>query len=108
MPTLAIDFDGVIHAYSKGWKDGTIYDDPVPGAIQALAKLQKQGYHLVIYTTRAESQVDKAAIYQWLTKHEFQNVDDIEITNRKPPAIAYIDDRAVRFTNWPDMVKLWA
>lgn len=24
------------------------------------------------------------------------------VTDRKLPAIAYIDDRAVRFTNWPD------
>lgn len=108
MPTLAIDFDGVIHAYSKGWQDGRIYDDPVAGAIEAMAKLQERGYHLIIYTTRAESQTDKAAIYQWLKAQGFKNVDDIKITDRKPPAIAYIDDRAVRFTNWPDMVKLWA
>lgn len=108
MPTIAIDFDGVIHAYRAGWLDGTIYDPPIDGAAEAMAKLQERGYNLVIYTTRAESQTDKAAIYQWLKQHRFKNVDDIEITDRKPPAIAYIDDHAVRFTNWPDMVKLWA
>lgn len=108
MPTLAIDFDGVIHGYSEGWQDGTIYDNPMDGAAEAMAKLQERGYQLIIYTTRAESQTDKAAIYQWLKQHRFKNVDDIEITDRKPLAIAYIDDRAVRFTNWLDIVKLWA
>ena len=37
--TIAIDFDGVIHKNSKGYHDGTIYDDPVPGTLKALRDL---------------------------------------------------------------------
>ena len=38
--SISIDFDRVIHKYSEGWKDGTIYDEPVDGAIEAIKRLQ--------------------------------------------------------------------
>jgi len=30
------------------------------------------------------------------------------VSNLKPPAIAYIDDRGIRFTNWADITKYFA
>ena len=36
---ISVDFDGVIHKCSKGYHDGTIYDDPVEGVKEALKKL---------------------------------------------------------------------
>ena len=93
-PTLAIDFDGVIHAYRKGWLDGSIYDDPVPGTRAALADLS-QHYRLVVLTARH----DLAAVWAWLYQQAL--CDFIwDVTNRKVGAVAYIDDRGVRFTSW--------
>jgi len=100
MKILAIDFDGVIHKYSKHYHDGTIYDEPMKGAIDALKKLSEQ-YKVVILTARE----DRKAIRSWLKKYDFDK--EIEITNKKIPAQAYIDDRGIRFTNWKDILNLF-
>jgi hypothetical protein len=103
--TIAVDFDGVIHRYSKGWHGGSIYDPPVKGAREALARIHDH-YKVVIFTTRvnrdmpgSERQLD--AVLAWLEMHEFRRGQHFdEITHVKPPALAYIDDRAIRFTDW--------
>ena len=105
--TIAVDFDGVIHRYSRGWRDGSIYDRPVDGAVAALTTLQDRGYHIVVFSTRADSPTGQAAIRDWMAEEGF-NVGEMQITDRKLPAIAYVDDRAVRFTNWQDIRKLWS
>lgn len=106
--TIMVDFDGVIHAYSQGWKDGSIYDDPVPGAFHALSCLLET-YAVGIFTTRNTLETAK-----WLHEIggfectvdpgpsiEFWNGKGVLfVTNRKLPAVAYIDDRGIRFTSW--------
>lgn len=90
--TIAIDFDGVIHKYSKGWQDGSIYDEPVDGVKEALLELSKE-YELVVFTARS----DLKSVVNWIAEHLQLG---IIVTNQKPPALAYIDDRGIRFTNW--------
>jgi hypothetical protein len=77
--TVAVDFDGVIHAYRQGWHDGTIYDKPMPGAFDALRTLMST-YAVFVHTTRDASQVA-----QWIEYHA---------------AIPTVDDRAIRFESW--------
>lgn len=115
--TLAIDFDGVIHKYSKKYYDGTIYDKPIKNAKKALKKLAKL-YKIVIFTTRLNPCFDEVNkekgvnvrkdILEWLKKNEFKkNIHWHELTNNKPAAIAYIDDRGIRFTNWQDILNYY-
>jgi 5'(3')-deoxyribonucleotidase len=126
--TIAIDFDGVIHNYDRGWQDGVIYGDAMPGAMRAMIRLMQQGYEVVIFTTRVNPDLDghmeqKAKMLSWLTGQMcyecsppqgsipdgFSKVDEIvsriKITSNKPPAVAYIDDRGIRFTDWSDILK---
>ena len=52
--TIAVDFDGVIHKNSKGFSDGTVYDEPVEGVKEGLEYLSKS-YKLVIYSCKASN-----------------------------------------------------
>ena len=92
--TVVFDFDGVIHKYSKGWQDGSIYDSPVPGIWAVISKLRDYGYRVVVVSTRCQTQGGIEAIRKWLSSYGIV-VDDICAT--KPPAIVYIDDRAICF-----------
>lgn len=95
-PKVLVDFDGVIHRYSRGWADGTAYDDPMPGAQFALSELELEGYEVVIFSTRDARQIEL-----WMHDHDFP---PYRITNVKEPAVAQIDDRAIHFTDWTSAV----
>ena len=90
--TIAIDFDGVIHKYSKGFQglDNT-YDPPMEGVELALKKLKNDGYRLIIVSSRPVK-----PIKQWLKKYNLETYFD-DVSNIKHPAKYYIDDHAVRF-----------
>ena len=90
--TIAIDFDGVIHAYSKGFQGlENAYDSPHPGAVDAITTLYEKGYRLIVVSSRPAH-----VIRPWLEKFELINYFD-EVTNVKRPAAFYIDDHAVEF-----------
>jgi 5'(3')-deoxyribonucleotidase len=112
--TIAIDFDGVIHKYSKGWQDGKIYDEPVEGALEAIITLLERDYKVSVFTTREDIVKVKTWIIEKSHKcKELQSKpylfwfdrDEFNVTNQKPIAIVYIDDRGIRFTNWKDILN---
>ncbi len=103
--TIAIDLDGVVHKNSKGYHDGTIYDDPIDGTEEALKELSKD-YKLIIYSCKArpdrnftDGNSGASHIHTWLEKHNLAKyINSVEVF--KPTAKFYIDDRAIRFNNW--------
>lgn len=122
--TLCIDFDGVIHDYVLGdWREGEIYGKPILGAIDALFRLRSRGWNVIIHTTRGRSEAARENIRNWLAAYGDRDYPDefalwnetrdkvdfpFTITDKKLPAIAYIDDRAVRFTNWIDIIRYFS
>ena len=102
---VCIDFDGVIHDNYDGFGDGTIYGPIIPGSSEAIKKLA-QKYDIIIFTAKAKSdrplingKTGAELVREWLEKHNLaQYVKDI--TSEKPRALVYIDDKAIRFTDW--------
>ena len=98
--TVVFDFDGVIHNYSNGWTAPHIIDDkPVPGIREAIADIRKAGYVVVIVSVRCSYPKGAKAIAEWCKDNDII-VDDI--VAEKPPAMCYIDDRAICFDGHPE------
>lgn len=113
--TIAVDFDGVIHTYERGWADGTIYGDFMPNAMPSLERLMKHDA-VFVHTTRNARQVarwiERTSQYHidcttrlprtWYGRRKpFWNTRGLLlVTNLKMAAVAYLDDRAVRFNDW--------
>ena len=101
-----IDLDKTIHKYSKGFKDGTIYDEPFVGAKEVIDFLRKNGYEIVIFTTRASKENSKEMggdhkdqinqVSDWLDKNDIYYD---RITGEKLAADFYIDDKAIHIPN---------
>lgn len=135
MQTIAIDFDGVIHKYSKGWQDGSCYDEHIEGVFEAIEELMKK-YTVFIFSTRNSRQIKSwlrtrimesdyvhagmgndpndfcwpkysftCQVIPFWTK--FWNKKNVlGITKRKLPAMVYIDDRAMRFDgDWKEILS---
>ena len=90
---IAIDFDGVIHKNSKGFFDGTVYDDPVDGVEILLERLSKR-YTLVLFSAKARSdrmlingKTGIELIEEWLIEKKLIHYFS-EITAEKPSILA--------------------
>ena len=105
-PILCIDFDGVIHSYTSGWKgEAVVYDPPVKGALMWLSAAS-EWFDIQIYSSRSKSRDGIAAMGAWLqlwaNKEGLSNkdrfvLDSITFAIEKPAAFLTIDDRAICF-----------
>jgi hypothetical protein len=85
-----IDLNGVLDTYT-GWKGPDHFDPPRPGAAAFLRALVARGFDVVVFTTRWPDDV-----WRWLAEHRLDPLVT-EVTDRKPAAHVFVDDRAVCF-----------
>lgn len=100
--TICIDFDGVLHDYSKGYQGKDVFGEMVKGADSATKILKKKGWTIIVYTTRPDTE----ALRSWLSDHGIafdyinENPDQPEDSKdggSKLIADIYLDDRAICF-----------
>ena len=95
--TIAVDFDGVLNNY-VGYDPHNLFT-PREGCEDFLKELYVE-FDIIIFSTRESSHIDK-----WLKRYHLDKYIT-KVTNKKPPAVAYIDDRAVRFDgNYDDCLR---
>ena len=103
---IAFDFDGVIHKYSKGWQDGSIYDSYNPELLDLMVLLNAIEIPVFILSTREPKQIKEwwdlqgFSIPCEIIKEDcvfWNRLDTIGITNKKLAAQVYIDDRGYKY-----------
>lgn len=114
-PILCLDFDGVIHSYTSGWKGARrIPDEPVPGALDFMCEALANDLDVVIHSSRARHFGGISAMRFWLMKHAGNQWDcmgaslsNVRFSRWKPSALVTIDDRAIKFTGkFPDVEEI--
>jgi hypothetical protein len=114
---VCLDFDGVVHSYTSGWKGPrTIPDPPVDGVLVFMTRLLDHGYRVAIFSSRGRYFGGRRAMRAWLKEHAGNmfydcpagsGLDRVEFPRHKPPAHLSIDDRAITFAgDFPDLEEV--
>lgn len=107
--TICIDFDGVIHDYSKGWRGIDVYDKPLDGAKEGLHALKDAGWIIIIYTTRNDTPKLREFLDSNGLAYDYINCNPNQpVGSDKGKLIAdvYLDDRGITFEgNWSDSIE---
>jgi hypothetical protein len=117
-PILCLDFDGVIHSYSSGWKGADLVPDPpVEGAIAFMLSALDH-FDVVIFSSRSNQRGGLSAMKMWLRYHAGSTwyespagpgLEDVRFVTEKPSAMVMLDDRALTFDGtWPTIETLKA
>lgn len=96
---VCVDLDGTIAHYTE-WEGETKFGGPVDGVQEALGKLQKVGWKIIVYTTRGNQKLVETYLKKHAIPFDHINRNPEQPKNAfggKPYAEAYIDDRGIQF-----------
>jgi len=95
--TIAVDFDGVIADYD-GWQGAGVLGQPRLDVVEALRVLSREGWKIVIHTTRGQDEIAAYLEHHAIPYDEVNRNSDYQTQGPKPVADVYWDDRALRYT----------
>lgn len=114
-PILCLDFDGVIHSYTSGWKGADVVaDPPVAGAFDFIRDAAEH-FSVQVYSSRSKDPDGIEAMRAWFRQWDDADYDQElhsdgilsfidAFPHQKPAAFLTIDDRALTFNGeWPDI-----
>jgi hypothetical protein len=111
-PILCLDFDGVCHSYTSGWKGAAVIPDPpVPGMWEFLWRATEV-FEVNIFSSRSHQDGGLDAMQEWFLEHASEKereelVDKLVFPLEKPPALVGLDDRVIQFKGaWPSVEEL--
>ena len=120
-PILCLDFDGVCHSYTSGWKGADVISDPPVEGLFAFLEHASLHFQVVIYSSRSHQDGGIKAMIGWFLAWcpKLEKWRDVSVSLdkivwwtcnvtlgfplKKPAAFLTVDDRAYAFCGlWPD------
>lgn len=125
-PILCLDFDGVLHSYTSGWKGADVIPDPPVAKMVPFLERAIREFDVQIFSSRTGQPGGLDAMKQWIDHNvmlhfggAFADPPELERgmaivaaigwPTEKPPAMVTLDDRAIQFNGtWPSIAWLKA
>lgn len=105
---VCVDLDGTIAHYEE-WQGEVHFGSVIEGSKEALSKLKKKGWLIIIYTTRSNKELisnylnENELLFDYINENPYQPENAI---GGKPYADVYIDDRAIQFNgDWEKTIN---
>lgn len=95
---IIIDLDGTICTEEKTYSRSLA--KPIEGAIDNINKLYEAGHTIIIYSSRSWMEFEMTT--HWLNTH---GVKYHQLVLGKPIGDVWIDDRAIRFDTWENVIE---
>lgn len=95
---IILDLDGTICTEERTYSRSLA--KPIEGAINAVQKLYDAGHTIIIYSARTWMEFEMTT--DWLQKNK---VPYHQLILGKPIGDVWIDDRALQFNNWEQIMK---
>jgi hypothetical protein len=111
-PILCLDFDGVCHSYTSGWKGAAVIPDPPVEGMWEFLEAAIDPFEVHIFSSRTNQDGGRDAMFQWFLKWASTDrqqgiAASLIFPKEKPPALVGLDDRVLTFAGkWPDVETL--